>query len=183
MIRDEVVAKRYADAFLAYSKEDIGFDKGLEELRDIKHILRDNPDFKDFLEAPDIANIEKYNSLDKILRKYCSEGMRNFLKILIEKRRINLFTDIAEYARITYAHSGIKIDAILKTTYPIDTPLLKDIHDALEKRVNRKLDIHLELDPDLLGGVYAKIGNIVIDGSVRRRLDDLKEKLTVLKVI
>lgn len=182
-MRDEVVVKRYADAFLNYCKENIGFEKGLEELHEAKHVLRDNTDFRDFLEAPDIANGEKYALIDKVLNNYFSEGMRNFLKILVEKRRIGLFDDIAEYARVTYAHSGIKIDAILKTSYPIDTPLLKSMHDALEKRVGRKLDIHLELDPDLLGGAYAKIGNIVIDGSVRRRLEDLKEKLTILKVI
>jgi len=179
---DEVVVKRYADAFLAYAKETIGFDKGIEELQDLKRSIRDNPDFKNFLERRDIANAEKGPVIDKVFAEDLSKEARYFLKLLLENRRISKLLDIAEYARINYAH-GAQTDALLKTSYPLETPMIDRIKSALEKRLNKKLHLYVELDSNLLGGVSAQIGNIIIDGSVRKRLEDMKEKLLALKVV
>lgn len=181
VMKDEVVAERYAYAFLAYAKETIGFEKGLEELQDVKRMVRDNADFRSFLEAPDIILAEKSSAIDAILGKEYSREIRDFLKLLIKNKRIGRFIDIAEYARLEFTH-GIEHDAILKTSYAVDTAALHRIKDALEKRTNKKLHLYIEMDADLLGGVSAQIGNIVIDGSVKRRLMDLKQKLKILKV-
>jgi F-type H+-transporting ATPase subunit delta len=181
LIKEEIVAKRYANAFLAYAQETVGTAKGLDELQEAKRIVRDNTDLRDFLKSLEFANTEKEEVIDAVFKDEFSDVTRNFLKLLIEKRRVGLFVDIAEYARITYAH-GIEMDAVLKTSYPLDTEVIERLKSALEKKVNKKLHLYVELDPDLGGGVYAKIGNIIIDGSVKKRLEDLKEKLTALRV-
>lgn len=180
-MQDEVLAERYACAFLDYAKDAIGFDRALEELQEVKRLVRDNSDFRAFLEAPDIIPTEKAAAIDNILGKHYSREIRNFLNLLIKNRRINRFVDIAEYARLEFTH-GIEHDAVLKTSYTVDTEVLQNIKNALEKRTGKKLHLYIEMDPDLLGGVSAVIGNIVIDGSVRRRLEDLKQKLKILKV-
>ena len=182
MIKDEIIAKRYADAFLAYTKETIGLEAGIKELQNIKHLLRDNSDLKDFLETLDITEAEKFDIIDKALANGFSQEIKDFLKLLIDKERINRFNDIAEYARITYSH-GVEIDALLKVSFPLDTKVIKNIKDALEKKLDRKLHMYVELDASLLGGIYAKIGNIVIDGSGRKRLENVRDKLTALKVV
>ena len=181
MIRLEIVSKRYADAFLAYAKESIGFEKGLDELQRAKRIMRDNQDLKDFLENVEMTNTEKNEVIDAVFKDDFSEELRHLLKLLIEKRRINLFVDIAEYARIHYAH-GVEVDALLSTSYPLATETIQRIKEALEKKMNKKLHMYIRLDADLVGGVSAKIGNIIIDGSVKKRLEDMKQKLTLLKV-
>ncbi len=181
MIREEIVAKRYADAFLTCAKTCIGFEKGLEELQDAKRVIRDNEDLKDFLESLEFTNAEKESVVDTVFTPVVSEGLRDFLKLLIERKRIDIFIDIAEYARINYAH-GVEVDALLKTSYPLATNVIEEIKVALEKKMNKKLHLYIQLEPDLIGGVYAKIGNIIIDGSVKKRLEDLKEKLHILKV-
>jgi len=56
------------------------------------------------------------------------------------------------------------------------------IKAKLEEKLGKKMHLYLDLDPDLLGGVQIKIGNILIDGSVRRRLDELKQKLMTIQV-
>lgn len=181
VMKDEVVAERYAYAFISYAKDTIGLEKGLEELQDVKRIVRDNADFKSFIEAPDIILAEKAKVIDDILGRHYSREICDFLKLLIKNKRINRFIDIAEYARLEFTH-GIEHDAVLKTSYAVDTESLQRIKDALEKRTGKKLHLYIEMDADLLGGVSARIGNIVIDGSVRRRLEDLKQKLKILKV-
>jgi len=182
MINEEIVSKRYADAFLAYAKESIGFVQGLDELQRAKRIVRDNQDLKEFLENPGMTDSEKNEVVDAVFGDEFNEETRNFLKLLIDKKRINLFIDIAEYTRIHYAH-GIEVDALLKTSYPLETETIGRIKDALERRTNRKIHLYVQLDADLVGGAYARIGNIVMDGSVKRRLEDMKEKLDALKVI
>lgn len=182
MIKDEIIVKRYTDAFLGYAKESIGFENGIRELQDVRHVLRDNADFKRFLEAPDITNAEKDGVIDIVLREGFSEEVRHFLKLLLDHGRIDRFLDIAEYARMAYSH-GVEIEGLLKSSYPLETRSIKRIKEALEKKLQRKLHLYIELDSSLLGGVYAKVGNIVIDGSVKRRFDDLREKLNLLKVI
>ena len=178
---DEAVAKRYADAFLSYAKETIGFEKGLAELQGLKRIIRDNPDFKGFLEAPDFIPSEKSAVIDAVLGKDFSDAARNFLRLLIRNRRINRCIDIAEYARLQYTH-GIEHDAVLKTSYTVDTADLEKMKTALEKRTGKKVHLYIQMDPDLLGGVVAQVGNIIIDGTVKRRLTDLREKLRSVKV-
>ena len=181
MIKNEILAKRYADAFLRSSAETITYEKGLEDLLNAKRVFTDNPDFKEFMESLEITTEEKFDIIEKVLRKNFSEELRNFLKLLWDKGRIEMFLDIAEYARINYAH-GEEQDALLKTSYPLDTGVIEKIKNVLESKLEKKLHLYVQLDPELLGGVYIQVGNMIIDGSVKRRLEDLRRKLFLAKV-
>ena len=182
MINEEIVSKRYADAFLAGDRGMLNRKERLDELLRAKRIIRDNGILKEFFENIGITTSEKEEAVDVVFKDAFSEEMRNFLKLLIEKKRIYLFIDIAEYARIHYAH-GVEIDALLKTSYPMETDTIQRIKDSIERRLEKKIHLYVQLDADLVGGAYARIGNIIIDGSVKRRLEDLKEKLYAIKVV
>lgn len=181
MIKNEILVRRYADAFLGYCAETIGYENGLEELANTRRVFTDNPDFKEFMESLEITMKEKFDVIEKVLDGNFSEGLRNFLKLLLEKGRIKYFSDIAEYARINYSH-GIEQDALLKTSYPLDTEVIGRLKDVIESKLEKKLHLYIELDPGLLGGVSIQVGNMIIDGSVRKRLDDLRQKLIISKV-
>jgi F-type H+-transporting ATPase subunit delta len=180
-MKNEVISKRYADAFLEFARGTIGFEKGLEELRDLKRVFQDNPDFGSFVGSPQITEIEKRAFIDDSLKDNFSEEARGFLKLLLKKGRIDILPDIAEYARVEYSH-GVEVEALLKTSYPLDTEDIQKIKDSMEKKFKKKLHLYVELDSDLLGGISMKVENTIIDGSVKRRLSDLKEKLTTAKV-
>ena len=172
---------RYAEGFLEYAKETLGFERALEELGKVKDIFRDNPDFKEFLENPAINYIEKCGVIDKTLATGFSQEMRDFLKLLLKKGRIGKFANIAEYARIKYAH-GEKMNALLYTSYLMSTDFLESLKNALENKLRIKLQLYVNLDPDMLGGVRLIFNNKILDGSVRKRLEDLKQKLLAAKV-
>lgn len=177
----EVLIKRYGDAFLGYAKDSLGLEKAIEALQNAKRILKHNPDFFSFLSSPEFTDQEKSELIDKIFSEDFPDEIGHFIKYLVRKGRINLFIAIAEYIRITYSH-GVAIEAILKTSYPIDTDIMRRLRTALEKKFNRQVHFYLELDATLMGGLSIRIGNIIIDGSVRKRLEDVREKLTVLKI-
>jgi F-type H+-transporting ATPase subunit delta len=174
-------AKRYADGFLEYARGAIGFEKGLSELLGAKAIFRDNPDLMDFLDCPEITYAEKVEMVEDIFRADFSEATRNFLVLLLKKGRIEIFDDIAEYARIKYSHGG-EIEALLETTYELDAGVTERVKSAIENKWNKKLHLYIKLEPELLGGVRVTVGNTVIDGSVKKRLEDLKDKLMAVKV-
>lgn len=176
-----ILIRRYAEGFLEYAKESIGLEEALEELKRVKDVFRDNPDFKGFLENPAINYNEKCASLDATLIKGFSEEIRNFLKLLLKKDRMDKFDSIAEYARIKYAH-GEKMNAILYTSYLMSTECLQSLKSSLENKLRAKLQLYINLAPDMLGGVRVMFNNKILDGSVRKRLEDLRRKLMAAKV-
>lgn len=178
----DILAKRYGDAFMAFVREGCGLKKGVEDLRNVNRILLDNPDLDGFLLTPGIDYLEKFQVLDNVVRNGFSDEIKYLLKLLIDKGRFDKFSDIADYVRITYSH-GTEVDALLKVSYPLDTETIIRIKDIIEKRLNKKLHLYIELDSDLLGGIYAKIENILIDGSIKRRLEDMRTKLLATKVV
>lgn len=175
------LATRYAEGFLEYAKDTIGFEEGLEELQRIKNIFRDNPEFKEFLENPAINYIEKCSVMDNAFSAGFSRETRDFLKLLLKKSRIEKFYNIAEYARIKYSH-GKKLKALLYTSYLMDTQILEKFKDKLEKKLQAELQLYVNLAPDMLGGIRLIIGNKILDGSVRKRFEDLRQKLLAVKV-
>jgi len=179
-MKEKIIAKRYAEAFLNYARETVGLEKAVAELKDLKIIFGTNPDFREFLEDLGVLVSDKYQVIDNVLKDFSEETLQ-FIKLLIDKGRIKQLSQILDYIRINYSREEAH-DALLKTTYPLDLELIKVIKERLENKLNKKLSLHIELDPDLLGGIQITVGNTVIDGSVRRRIDELKERLMTARV-
>jgi F-type H+-transporting ATPase subunit delta len=181
MIKDRVVVIRYAEAFIGYVREGIGLERALADIRTIRNLIRDNPEFKEFLESTDITAYEKEALIGKVFKNEISAEVINFLRLLLDKKRIANFSDIAEYLLLTYAHEGEE-DALLRTSLPLDIELVKRIEERLSLRYGKKFKFYIDLDGSLLGGVQVVIGNTILYGSVRKRLLDLKEKLKEAEV-
>lgn len=181
MIKDKVIISRYGEALMKYAKEVIGVDKIFLDLKEARLLMRDNVEIIDFLNNPEIAVSDKNNFVDKVFSDDFSQEIRNFMKLLIEKSRFNYFLDIAEYIRVTYSYNGEE-EVLLKSAFPLDLDQVKKIEDALEGKFHKKFKFYIELDADILGGVEVVMGNKIVDGSVRKRLDDLKERLKTIRV-
>lgn len=175
------LVRRYAEAYLALVKETIGLEPALEELRNFKIILRGLPDLKKFLETPVIFNAEKLRLIDQICQKGFSPQLKNFLELLLEKRRIDLLGDIVDHLLLRYSHKE-EMRALIKVSSILDLETIKSIKGKLEKQTAQRLKLYIGLDGDLLGGVIAVMGNTLIDGSLRGLLVQLKEKLMQLKM-
>jgi len=180
-MNDLLIVKRYAEAFMQFAKETIGLEAAVREFKSLKILMRNNPEFGQILDSLDVTSLEKSQLIDKILTDGFSREIIQFLKLLLEKKRINKIIDIADYVRIAYAHLG-ETDAILRTSFPLDLELVQEIKARFEKKLNKKLRFYIDLDGELLGGVQVVIGNTVFDGSLKHGLDNLKEKLLTVKV-
>ncbi len=181
MIKDKIIVKRYAEAFWAHILSAVPRERAMRDTRNLKGIIRDNPGFLEFLESPQITYAEKCSFLDKVLNSDFLVETGNFIKLLLKKERVEQLVDIIEYLRVAYLHEG-ETEVLLKTSYPLDVDIIRKIQKSLENKFRKNFRFYIDLDGSLLGGIQAVIGNTVIDGSVRKRLDDLKEKLKTVKV-
>ena len=181
MIKDKAVVSRYAEAYLSFARANYKLDKVLEDLVLVKNIIRDNPGFGELMDNPEIAYTEKCFIIDAVIKDGLTEEIRNFLKLLLEKKRFNIFLEVAEYLRVKYSHQG-QVDVLLKTAFPLELDLIKKIEEALKNKLKQNLRFYIDLDGSLLGGVQVIIGNTIIDGSVKKRLDELREKLITVRM-
>jgi len=166
---------------MGVAKATCGVDKALQDLAAVKNIIRENPGFSELMDNPEISHTEKCSIIDGVVRDGLSEDIRNFLKLLLEKKRFDIFLDTAEYLRSKYAHHG-QLDVLIKTAFPLDLELIERIEAALRKKFKQDLRFYIDLDGSLLGGVQVVIGNTVIDGSVLKRLADMGEKLSLARM-
>jgi len=181
-MRNKILAQRYGEAYVAACKEGSGFAKGVEDLKDLKLLLHGNTELEELLYNPEIAPKEKFGVFDRVLAACgsCIE-CRQLVRLLIEKGRVKSLIAICDYVWGHYAH-GDAVEALLRTTYPMDLEVLERLKSGIEKRIAKKLNLYLELDPELAGGVQIRIGNTVIDGSVHRRLEELRDRLMKVQV-
>ena len=181
MIKNKVLVNRYAEAFLNFARANCGTAKVLEDLVVVKKIIRDNPGFKDLMSNPGISYLEKCTIIDAVIREGICDELCNFLKFLLEKKRFDIFLDVAEYLREKYSHQG-QVDVLLRTAFPLELDVIKRIEEALKNKLKQNLRFYIDLDGSLLGGVQVVIGNTIIDGSIRKRLQELKDKLIALEM-
>lgn len=179
---DEILANRYAAAFIKYAEQTLGFEKAVQECKNIKSVFTKNPGLLKLLKAPGIGLSEKSGLIDRALGTYLAEESRQFLKLLLKKGRIDKIIDILEYVRINYSHRG-RAQVLLKTSYALDLDIIGDIKQKLEKKMERQIKLYIDLDGSLLGGVRVASGDtLIIDGSVRRRIEELRKNLHKIKV-
>lgn len=181
-MREEIIAKRYAEGFLDYVKDKIGIEKAHTELENIRTILSLAPELKNFFYSSAIAFAEKCSFIDKVFKDYLSNETITFLKFLLEKNRINVLNEIIDYVKYNYKKEE-EIYTVIKTAYPVGREILGQIKDKLEKKLKKKLDINPEIDKQIIGGMEIIMGNYIIDGSVIRQITDLEDTLKETRVV
>lgn len=173
------VAGRYAKALYEIAIEREMVDLLEDELKSVASIVEDSPEFKKFLYHPQITADEKKELLERLLKGQISEVIRNFLALLIDHRREVFLKDIAT----EYVAMANKARNIVEVQVASAVELSKDEKSKLEallaRLTKKKVKTLYEVDPSLIGGVKVRMGDRVIDGSVKNRLSTLKEQLRI----
>lgn len=181
MISSEV-GKKYANALFKLAKKDNLTDSTLEEFGSILRILRENPVFKNFLEAPQILDRDKKNLLRDLFEGKISEILVSFLTLLVDRKRIAYLVDMfPEFERLVKEDKGILV-AQVTTAIPVDEILYRSLKQKLETKTQKKIEMTNRVDPGIIGGVVVVLGHKVIDHSIRYQLSQLKEKISQTRV-
>ncbi len=170
------VSKRYARALFSIGREDGNYDRYGKELSEFAEFFAKNRDFREVISNPVFTLEERKNILKVVLeRSDFSDIVKNFLNLLLEKDRISEIEAIKEhYSLLTDEVSNIARAEII-TAMDLKQEVKDRLISALEKMTSKKIKASIKKDPDIIGGVVVKIGDLVLDGSVKAQIRGLVE--------
>jgi F-type H+-transporting ATPase subunit delta len=172
------ISKRYAKALLSLGQEDGNYGEYGDNLKDFAAFCGENPEFSKVISNPVFSVDDRKKVLDAILEKSTyADYVKNFLRLLLDKNRIGGIEDVsAYYTRLTDEISNI-IRAEIVTARPLKDEVMDKLDVVLSKITSKTVKATVEEDESLIGGLVVKIGDLVLDGSVRAQLEGLKESL------
>jgi len=171
------LARPYAEAVFEIAKEEKDFDSWAENLDFLTHVIKD-PLVAQVIKNPKVSKESLRNILLDICReKISSEIAMNLVKMLIDNNRLSIIPHLAEqYEQLKAEHLGYAtVDLI--STYQVKAHQRQTIESILKKRLGKAVDINTTIDRDLIGGWLIRIGDQVIDLSIKGRLQQLATEL------
>ena len=176
-MRDETIARNYAEALLEVAHRHEGLEVYGEGLEVVSRLLEEKAEFRIFLETPRVAAESKKQVIRKAFGSQLPGRLVNFLLLTIDKRRQRLLREIArEYHDLVDRELGrVRVEVTLARA------LSPDAHASMERSLSELLGktalAHVRIKPQILGGVVVRAGDTIYDGSLRRRLDRLRRQL------
>jgi F-type H+-transporting ATPase subunit delta len=172
------VARRYARALFGMGVDGGNFEALGREIGDFAELLSSSPELGQTLANPVFSGQEKRSVLEQLLPRVTpTPAVQRFVMLLLERGRIVLLPAIARaYRDMMDLHLG-RVRAKVTSAQPLDAGALDRVRRALEQRTGKQVLLETAVDPELVGGVVARVGDLVLDGSVRTQLEDLRAKL------
>jgi F-type H+-transporting ATPase subunit delta len=172
------VARRYARALFGIGVDGGNFEALGQEIGDLAALWTSSAELRQALENPVFRPDEKRKVLEQILPRVApTSEVRRLALLLLERRRIMLLPAIARaYRDMADAHTG-RVRARVTSSELLTPAVVDRVRRALEERTGKKVIVETAVDPSLIGGVVAQVGDLVLDGSVRTQLADLRSKL------
>ena len=178
-MRSIAAARRYARALFSLALDDDRLGEVREELNTLCEILADSRELHDTLLTPLHPAAERKAVLRAVIRKAgLSTTLRNFCAFLVDQRRtVKLSAIRSEFDRLAEDASG-RMTAEVVSASPLDAARKKRLRRVLSERTGRDVQLELRVDPELIGGAVAKVGDLIFDGSLRTQLAQLRASLS-----
>ncbi|MGN7613802.1 ATP synthase F1 subunit delta [Magnetococcales bacterium HHB-1] len=175
-MNENTLAKRYANAFAELAAERNHLEKAGEELNAFLNALKELPPLRTLFVSPTSAQKDQQTALTTILESASfAEVTQKFLRLLIDKRRMVLIESIvSSYNRIVEERSG-RLSVLVRTARPLTNSHKDRLTNSLSQKTGKEVVLEIKEDPTLLGGLVVRIGSVMMDFSVRNRLNRLKE--------
>ena len=173
------LARRYARAVIDLGTSSGNLDKIGADLRSLAKAMHDSAELQTALTNPAIRRSDRRKVIDGLLERIGAQPQtKNLVYLLLDAERLSSVPAIArEVDAMIQAKSG-RVSAEITSALPLDVGQVQQITAALEKLSGKKIDVTKREDPALLGGVVAKVGDVVYDGSLRTQLRSIRDELT-----
>ena len=168
------IARPYAEALFKSCTADLnGAAVWLDELA----AIASNTQLQHYAGNPSVTAKQTFDVVTGVCQSKLSAAAENFLRAVIDNGRLSVLPEIADQFRaLKNAQTGSS-DATVYSAFALDASALADLSTTLEKRFGRKLNLSVELQSDLIGGVRVVVGDEVLDTSVKARLEQMKVAL------
>lgn len=170
----EYLDRRYALALYEVAEKKGKVNEYIKDLKEICEIIKNNKDFYEVIKHPQISTKKKKKTFINIFKGHIDEELLSFLLILIEKERIMYLKEKVEQLEKIDLERKNTFKGIVKTTVPLTEEEYNTLKTKLEKKYNKYIILEQIIDPEILGGIYLRINNDVIDDTVKSKLDELR---------
>ena len=176
------IATRYAQAIFETAKADGQLEEALEQLSVVGRLIHDHPDLRRLMGNPDVDPEDKVGLLERSLKGSWSALVRAAVQMVVSMGRAELIQEIVEALQAMVDADQGRLRAVVRSAHPLPEAILERLHAKLEAREHKRVELHAETAPELVGGLQVMLGHRVIDGSIRRQLSYLRERLAAVKV-
>jgi len=172
----EEIAVVYARSLFEVAREQDKLDVVREQLGAFTDALSENRDLQVFFFSPYFATKEKQDGLERVVSD-ADPVVLNFLKLLIEKHRMPVLFRIRSNYDGLWEEENKLLPVHITSAVKLDNAIVEQLGDRISEQTDRKVELSANVDPEILGGIVVRVGNSVLDASVRNRLEQLRKQV------
>jgi F-type H+-transporting ATPase subunit delta len=172
----EEIAKVYARSLFEVAREQDELDTVREQLAQMADALQENREMAVFFFSPYFSTEEKEEALQRAL-KDPDPHVANFLRLLIENHRMPvLFRIRREFDRL-WEEANHRLPVEITSAIELDKSTVRSLGEKIGERTGQKVQLTTRVEPDILGGIVVRVGNSILDASIRNRLEQLRKQV------
>ena len=172
----EEIASVYARSLFEVAQEQKKLDKVRDQLGEFTDALDETRELQVFFFSPYFSTPEKKDGLKKTVSG-TEDILENFLELLIEKHRMPvIFRVRREFDRLWEQENKL-LPVEVTSAIELDPKTVKQIGDRIGEQTGQKVELSAKVEPDILGGIVVRVGNSIIDASIRARLEQLRKQV------
>jgi F-type H+-transporting ATPase subunit delta len=172
----EEIADVYARALFEVGKERNVLDEVKEQLGEFSDALAENHDLAVFFFSPYFSTAEKKQGLSRLLED-AEPSFINFLEALIERHRMPAIFRIRARLEELWEKENRRLPVEVTSAVELDEATIRDIGERIGEQTGNEVDLSSRVDPDILGGIVLRVGNSVLDASIKNRLNQLRKEV------
>ena len=172
----EELAQVYANALFEVASENGVIDEVREQLGQFADELDENRDLQVFLFSPYFSSQEKKDGIRKIVDG-ADERFLNFLELLAERHRMPAIFRIRRAYDALWREENKLLPVTVTSAVELDEGLVRGLGERIEEQTGKKVELTSKVDADVLGGLVLQVGNMVLDASIRNRLEQLRKQV------
>jgi len=172
----EEIAQVYARALFEVADERDALDEIHDELNAFAHAVDQNRQLAQFFFSPYFSATEKKEGLHRAVQG-ADPALNNFLEALIERHRMPAIFRIRAEFESLWDEARKLLPVRITSAVTLDGDTVKSLGDRIGKQVDRHVEVSTTVDPDILGGIVLQVGNVILDASIRNRLEQLRKQV------
>ena len=172
----EEIARVYAEALFGAAKDRGKLDAIREQLGLFADALAENKDMQLFFFSPYFSSAEKQDGIKKAIEGAEPE-LINFLELLVDKHRMPVIFRIRRQFDSLWAKENKRLGVTVTSAVELDPEVAQRIGAEIEKQTGNTVELQTKVDPEILGGLVLQVGNMVLDTSIRHRLEKLRKSV------
>ena len=172
----EEIAAVYARSLFEVAQEQNKLDTIREQLGVFADALSDNRELQVFFFSPYFSTTEKEDGLDRAVSD-ADPILVNFLKLLIENHRTPVIFRVRRVVDELWQQENKLLPVTVTSAVALDQATVSQIGDRIAEQTGRKVELSAIVEPDILGGLFVRVGNSILDASIRNRLEQLRKQV------